>query len=417
MEKFRINGGKKLEGEIALQSAKNSVLPILAASLLTDEVVTILNYPRITDADNMTKILKKLGCKVDFEGKDAVICACDATEYQIPENLAKVLRSSIFMLGPIVARFGKAKVAYPGGCNIGLRPIDQHLMGLKKLGVSVKEEGGYIVCEAQKLRGADVHFDCPSVGATENVMMLATACEGKTLIRNAAREPEVIDLQNFLNAMGAKISGAGKNTIVVEGKRKLRGTVYKPLPDRIEAGTFLIAAALTGGEIVLSNANEEHIFALIHKLRDSACKITVNRDKIYIESPGRVKSLRRVETSPYPGFPTDLQAQLLTLCTVARGTSMIVENLFETRYNHVAELVRMGADVTVCDRTAVIAGVEKLHGAEVNACDLRGGAALVLAGLVAEGQTVVKNIRHVDRGYENFEGKLRTLGADVRREK
>lgn len=417
MEKFRINGGKRLEGEITVQSAKNSVLPILAASLLTDDAVTILDYPHITDADNMTKILKKLGCKVHFEGKNAVICACDATEYQIPENLAKVLRSSIFMLGPIVARFGKAKVAYPGGCNIGLRPIDQHLMGLKKLGVSVKEEGGYIVCEAQKLSGADVHFDCPSVGATENVMMLATACEGRTLITNAAREPEIIDLQNFLNAMGAKISGAGKNTIVVEGGRKLRGTVYKPLPDRIEAGTFLIAAALTGGEIALSNANEEHIFALIHKLRDSACKITVNRDKIYIESPRRVKSLRRVETSPYPGFPTDLQAQLLTLCTVARGTSMIVENLFETRYNHVAELVRMGADVTVCDRTAVIAGVEKLHGAEVNACDLRGGAALVLAGLVAEGQTIVKNIRHVDRGYENFEGKLCALGADVRREK
>ncbi len=417
MEKLRINGGKKLEGEITIQSSKNAVLPILAASLLTDDAVTILDYPHIADAENMTKIVKKLGCKVSFDNKNVQICSHCANEYQIPENLAKVLRSSIFMLGPIIARFGKAKVAYPGGCNIGLRPIDQHLIGLKKLGVSIKEEGGYIVCEAQRLIGTDVHFDCPSVGATENVMMLATACEGRTLIHNAAREPEIIDLQNFLNAMGAKVYGAGKNTIIVEGGKRLHGTVYKPIPDRIEAGTFLIAAAMTGGEIALENVNEEHIFSLIHKLRDSACKITINRDKIYIISPRRVKSLRRVETSPYPGFPTDLQAQLLTLCTVARGTSMIVENLFETRFNHVAELVRMGADVTVRNRTAVIAGVNKLHGAEVSACDLRGGAALVLAGLSAEGQTVVNNVRHIDRGYENFEGKLCALGADIHREK
>lgn len=415
MDKYLINGGKRLEGEVSVQSAKNAMLPLLAASLLSDGKVAIERCPMISDVLNMADILRGLGCTVDFSGGSVVISVENADSYEIPSELAKVVRSSIFMLGPVLGRFRRAKVAYPGGCDIGLRPIDQHLMGLRKLGVEIEEENGYINCKADNLRGAEIHLDCPSVGATENIMMLAVLAEGRTLIHNAAQEPEIEDLQNFLSAMGAKIAGAGENTVEITGVEKLKGVTYTPVPDRIEAGTLLLAAAMTGGEIALTGCREEHISSLIHKLRDSACKFDINRDKIYMTAPRRPRSVRRVETMPYPGFPTDLQAQFLAFSSVAKGTSVIVENLFETRFKHVQELRKMGADIVVKDRTAVVTGVPRLHGADVVAHDLRGGAALVLAGLAAEGSTSVSDIHHIDRGYENFEGKLRSLGADIRR--
>jgi UDP-N-acetylglucosamine 1-carboxyvinyltransferase len=319
------------------------------------------------------------------------------------------------MLGSVLTRFRKAKISYPGGCDIGLRPIDLHLSGLKRLGVEIIEEGGFIECRADKLTGAEILLDFPSVGATENIMLAAVKAEGVTVIRNAAKEPEIIDLQNFLNAMGAKVRGAGGGTIVVDGVKKLSGVEYTPIKDRIEAGTHLIAAAMCGGEIEVEGVFPENIAALLHKLRENGCKIHTKNDKIVLSSDKRLQSVNLVETMPFPGFPTDLQAQYSTLCSVARGTTLVVENLFETRYKFAAELKRMGADITVRNRTAVIRGVDKLHGAKVTAGDLRGGAALVLAALVADGETTVLDLSHIDRGYADFEYKLKKLGAKIRR--
>jgi UDP-N-acetylglucosamine 1-carboxyvinyltransferase len=319
------------------------------------------------------------------------------------------------MLGSVLTRFHRAKISYPGGCDIGIRPIDLHLSGLKRLGVEIAEKDGYIDCKADRLVGGDILLDFPSVGATENIILAAVKAEGYTIIRNAAKEPEIIDLQNFLNAMGGKIKGAGGGTIVVEGVRKLQGVEYTPMGDRIEAGTYLIAVASCGGEIQTSGISEENIAALLHKLRENGCKIHIKDDKINLSSNGRLKSVDLVETMPFPGFPTDLQAQYASLCATAKGTTLIVENLFETRYRYASELKRMGADITVRGRTAVVKGVERLHGTSVSASDLRGGAALVLAALKAEGQSSVCDLWHIDRGYEDFEGKLKKIGARVRR--
>ncbi len=415
MDKFMIDGGNKLYGKVDIQGAKNAVLPLLAASVLTDEQVKIRGVPAISDVENMLRILSELGCKIQRTKDCAIIDGSNAVSHEIPARLTKELRSSVFMLGSVLSRFHKAQISYPGGCDIGLRPIDLHLFGLKRLGVKIIEENGYITCEADKLKGADILLDFPSVGATENIILAAVKADGVTVIRNAAKEPEIIDLQNFLNRMGARVAGAGGDTVVIEGVDRLRGVEYTPIGDRIEAGTFLVAAAMCGGEIEVNGVNFENIAALLHKLRENGCKIHIKNDKIYLRSDGTLKAVDLVETMPFPGFPTDLQAQYATLCCVAEGTTLVVENLFETRFKYAAELKRMGADITVRGRTAVIRGVKRLHGACVTAGDLRGGAALVLAGLVAEGQSNVLDLSHVDRGYAEFEYKLRLLGAQIRR--
>mgnify|MGYP003303001638 CR=1 FL=1 len=417
MDKYIIDGGEKLFGKVELQSAKNTVLPLLAASVLTDEPVKIRGVPTISDVENMLRILTELGCKIKRQKDCAIIDSVNAASHEIPARLTKELRSSVFMLGSVLTRFRRAKISYPGGCDIGLRPIDLHLSGLKRLGVEIAEEGGYIDCVADRLVGAEILLDFPSVGATENIILAAVKAEGTTVIRNAAKEPEIVDLQNFLNAMGASVRGAGGGTVVVHGVKRLHGVEYTPIGDRIEAGTYLIAAGCCGGEIEVCGLSAENIAALLHKLRENGCKIHTKNDKIILQSDGKLKSVDLVETMPFPGFPTDLQAQYATLCSVANGTTLVVENLFETRYKYAAELKRMGADITVRGRTAVIRGVEKLHGARVTAGDLRGGAALVIAGLVAEGQSEVLDLSHVDRGYADFEYKLKKLGGKIRRVK
>ncbi len=414
MEKYIIEGGRPLFGEVEIQSAKNAVLPLLAAAVLTDERIVIHKCPRIADVLNMVGILGELGCNTKFEGNDLVIDSADAANHEIPSSLAKELRSSVFMLGSVVSRFGRARIAYPGGCDIGLRPIDLHLNGLRRLGVCVSEGGGYIDCSCDKIEGAEVVLDFPSVGATENIILAAAKAKGTTVIRNAAKEPEIVDLQRFINRMGGRIYGAGTATIRIDGVKKLNGAEYTPVFDRIEAGTFLIASAMCGGEITLKNADADNLSSLLHKLREISCKINTKNDKIYIRS-GRRLSPKLVETSPYPGFPTDLQAPMTALACICEGSTVIVENLFETRFKHVPELIRMGADVTVRGRSAFVRGVGSLKGADVVAGDLRGGAALTLAAISAEGLSTVTDLSHIDRGYSDFEYKLRGLGAHIRR--
>jgi len=413
MEKYIINGGNKLYGNVEIQSAKNSVLPILAASVLTDEKVTLVNVPHISDVRNMVNILSCLGCKAVYDGNNIIIDSSSADCFEIPSALAHELRSSVFLLGSVISRFRSAKIAYPGGCDIGLRPVDLHLTGLKRLGVKITEKNGYILCKCDKLSGNEIMLDCPSVGATENIMLAAVKAEGVTVIKNAAREPEIEDLQNFLNLIGAKVAGAGSGTVVIEGVKSLSGCEYKPIPDRIEAGTFLIGAAMCGGEITAEGVYPENISSLIHKLTENGCKIRIDNDKIVLENHRKLTSVKTIETQPYPGFPTDLQAQFTALCCICTGHSIVTENLFETRFKYVPELRKMGADVTVFGRNAFVRGVDKFKGAQVLAHDLRGGAALVLAGLAAEGRSEVMDISHIDRGYGSFEYKLRKLGADI----
>ena len=415
MDKYIIDGGAKLYGNVKIQSAKNSVLPLLAASILTDKQVKIRNLPIISDVENMLRILTELGCEVRRGTEITVIDSANAVSHELPARLTKELRSSVFMLGSVLTRFRRAKIAYPGGCDIGLRPIDLHLKGLQRLGVKIVEENGYITCSVDKLKGAEVVLDFPSVGATENIILAAVKAEGTTLIRNAAKEPEIIDLQRFLNAMGAKVRGAGGSTIVVEGVKRLRGVEYSPICDRIDAGTFLIAAASCGGEIQTEGVFSENLAALLDKLRENGCKIHTKNDKIRLSSSGKLKSVDVVETMPFPGFPTDLQAQYSALCATARGSAVVVENLFETRFKFAGELKRMGADITVRGRSAMIRGVPVLHGAPVTAQDLRGGAALVIAALKAEGKSSVMDLSYIDRGYSEFEYKLKNLGACIKR--
>lgn len=413
MSKYIINGGKKLYGKVNINGAKNSVLPLLATCLLTDEPVIIHNCPEISDVRNMCKIIVNLGCKVTHEKDTIILDSSDMFCNEIPIDLAKELRSSLFLMGSLLTRCRKAKIAYPGGCDIGLRPIDIHLKALQELNIKIEEKYGYIYCSVDKIKGADIQLDIPSVGATENIMMAAVMAEGKTTVRNPAKEPEIVDLQNLLNKMGAKIKGAGSSIIEIEGVKKLRGGEHIPISDRISAGTYLIAGAVCGGEIEIDNINPEHIFSLTSKLNKNSCKITSLNDKIIISSDGRLNSLGKVETMYYPGFPTDLQAQLMALSCVCKGTTKIVENIFETRFNHVPELIKMGADIVVEGRMAVVNGVDRLSGADVYAKDLRGGAALVIAALSAQGLTTVNDIYHIERGYENFEDNLAKLGAEI----
>ena len=416
MAKLIIKGGSKLEGEIAVQGAKNAALPVFAAALLTEEPVIIYNWPAISDVYYMLSILEHIGAYVAFEKDRLVIDTHRALRWEMPDRLAKEIRSSIFMMGPILARFRMARFTYPGGCEIGSRPIDLHLRGLRCLGVNVTEAGGHIMCEGRKLKGGDVHLDYPSVGATENLMMAAALAPGNTIIRNAAREPEIVELQNVINMMGGNVNGAGTSTVTIEGKSRLSGFSYTCMPDRIVAGTFMTAAVVTNGKITVKNVVPEHLFSITAKLKEAGAKVDIYDDAITVTGQGRPKEMHLIETGPYPGFPTDMQAQMCTAACIAKGTSIIVESVFDNRFKHVTELQRMGANVVIKNNVAVIKGVEQLHGAEVTAMDLRGGAALVLAGLCADGTTVVEQAKIIDRGYETFESELNLLGADIVRE-
>ncbi|MCI8325915.1 MAG: UDP-N-acetylglucosamine 1-carboxyvinyltransferase [Clostridia bacterium] len=416
MSRYIIEGGNPLEGSIDVKAAKNSVLPLLAACILTEDKVTLRNCPDISDITNMLKIMINIGCVVERDDMGNItVDSSDIYCGEVPCVLAKELRSSIFLMGPMLSRVKKAKISYPGGCEIGMRPIDIHLSGLRELNIDINEEYGYLDCDASKAEAAQIVLDLPSVGATENLMMASVFLEGKTVLRNCAKEPEIADLQNFLNLMGAKISGAGSSVIVIEGVKKLHGVEYTPIPDRIIAGTYIIAAAMCSGNVELRGVVPEHIYSLIAKLSKTACKIYCKNDKIIVKSKGRLRSLDRIDTMYYPGFPTDMQTQMLALQTISKGTSVIVENIFETRYKTVPEFKKMGADITVRDRTAIVRGVSRLKGAEVCATDLRGGASLVLAGLAAEGITEVKDIYHIDRGYEDMSRVLAELGAKIER--
>ncbi|MDR3186246.1 MAG: UDP-N-acetylglucosamine 1-carboxyvinyltransferase [Christensenellaceae bacterium] len=413
MPKYIINGGKKLIGEIQIQGAKNAVLPLLAAALLTDEAVTIRNCPNLVDVNNMIRIISALGARVVRTGDIIQITSDGLFAHEIPKHQAKELRSSVFLLGSVLGRMKKAKVAYPGGCDIGLRPIDLHLKALLELNVRIVEKYGYINCDASNMIPTALTLDYPSVGATENVMLLAAISNGVTALANAAREPEIVDLQNFLNSMGAKISGAGTSYIRIEGVKHLKGADYTAMPDRIVAGTYLIATAICGGCVDLVNVEPGHLQSLLSKLMKSGCDIDIKANKISITSNGNIQAFGIVETQPYPGYPTDLQAQLTALATVANGTTIISENIFENRYKFVPELNKMGAQVMVKGKFAFVTGVSKLTGAETYAMDLRGGAALVLAGLNAEQTTVVHDIHHIERGYEELDVVLKKLGCDI----
>ncbi|MDI3518690.1 MAG: UDP-N-acetylglucosamine 1-carboxyvinyltransferase [Caldanaerobacter sp.] len=413
MGKFKINGGKRLYGEVEVHGAKNSILPILAATILNEGVSVIHNCPRLKDVDSMIEILEHIGCKVSFSGRDIVVDARDVKDSEIPDNLMRTMRSSIFLMGALIARNKKAFISFPGGCDIGHRPIDLHLKGLKKLGVEIEESYGYIRCKGVRVRGNEIHLDLPSVGATENIMLAATLADGITVIRNAAKEPEIEDLQNFLNSMGARITGAGTNTIVIEGVKKLHDTEYTIIPDRIVAGTYLCAAAMTRGELTVVKALKEHLEPLISKLKETGCELKTGNNYIKITCNKRPKAVDMIVTLPYPGFPTDLQPQIVSVLSIAEGTSIVTETIFDNRFKYTEELVRMGADIKVEGRVAVIRGVDKITGAKVLAKDLRGGVALVIAGLGAEGTTVVEGAEHIDRGYESLEKALKSVGADI----
>ncbi len=415
MNALRIRGGNRLDGEWTIHSAKNAVLPILAAAILTDETTCLTDCPRLSDIGYMGDILRTLGCRVVREGSAMTVDPQSLCRWEMPDALSKKIRSSIFLLGPIVARFRKATVTFPGGCEIGLRPIDLHLSGLRQLGVEVSEEAGMIHCDGSLMRPGTVHFDYPSVGATENVMMAAVLLPGRTVIHNAAREPEIVDLERFLNRMGAKVAGAGSHTIVIEGVKRLNGVVYQPMADRIVAGTLLAASAATGGHVHLKRVPVMDLCAVFSKLREMGCTLTEEQDAVTLQAPRRLNAFHQLQTQPHPGFPTDMQVQFLALASIAKGTSVVVENVFENRFTHAGDLNRMGADVMVNGRTAVVKGVRRLYGAHVAARDLRGGAALAIAGLCAEGETVVEHAELIDRGYERLEEMLCALGADMRR--
>ena len=415
MSRLLIKGGYPLRGEVRVKAAKNAVLPILAATILTSEECEIRDVPKLTDIGNMLRIMQGLGTVCKREEDALFVKSNDLTGYNVPTDLAKELRSSFFLLGPIIGRMRRAVVAYPGGCDIGVRPLDIHIKGLREMGIAIEESHGMIYCDGTRLKGADVALDFPSVGATENLMMAAALATGTTRIYGAAKEPEIVDLQNFINAMGGKVSGAGSGKIVVEGVSKLHGCKYTPIPDRIVAGTLLIAGATCGGDVCITNVIPEHLEPLLFKINKSACFLNIQSDKISLSSQGRPRNFDKLETQPYPGFPTDLQSQMMVMMSVAEGTSVIVENIFETRFRIVRELTKMGAVITVKDRTAIIRGVKGLEGASVSASDLRGGAALVIAGAKAEGYTTIDGARYIDRGYESVEKMFGALGVEVKR--
>ncbi|EGO0092115.1 UDP-N-acetylglucosamine 1-carboxyvinyltransferase [Salmonella enterica] len=417
MDKFRVQGPTTLQGEVTISGAKNAALPILFAALLTEEPVEIQNVPKLKDVDTSMKLLSQLGAKVERNGS-VHIDASQVNVYCAPYDLVKTMRASIWALGPLVARFGQGQVSLPGGCTIGARPVDLHITGLEQLGATIKLEEGYVKASVEgRLKGAHIVMDKVSVGATVTIMCAATLAEGMTIIENAAREPEIVDTANFLVALGAKIAGQGTDRITIEGVERLGGGVYRVLPDRIETGTFLVAAAISRGKIICRNAQPDTLDAVLAKLRDAGADIDVGEDWISLDMHGKRPKAVNVRTAPHPAFPTDMQAQFTLLNLVAEGTGFITETVFENRFMHVPELSRMGARAEIESNTVICHGVETLSGAQVMATDLRASASLVLAGCIAEGTTVVDRIYHIDRGYERIEDKLRALGANIERVK
>ncbi len=414
MDKLEIEGGVRLSGEVSISGAKNAALPVMAASILGSGENVISNVPRLRDISTMGKLLAHLGMGYHQEKGKVILQSKNIKAIEAPYDYVKTMRASVLVLGPLVARTGEARVSLPGGCAIGARPINLHTMGLEKMGAKITLSKGYIHAKAKKLRGATIYFDIPTVTGTENLMMAATLAEGQTVLENAACEPEVVDLANALISMGADIEGAGTSNIKINGVVKLKPLKYKIIPDRIETGTFITAAAITGGEIKIRNCNPAHNEALINKMRETGTEINAKKNTLFVRGPVRPSS-EDIKTMPYPGFPTDMQAQFMALMAVADGTSVITENIFENRFMHVAELRRMGADIRVEGPTATVKGIKTLKGAQVMATDLRASASLVIAGLAAKGTTVIDRVYHIDRGYQCIEEKLGGLGAKIRR--
>ncbi|WP_304101729.1 UDP-N-acetylglucosamine 1-carboxyvinyltransferase [Phascolarctobacterium succinatutens] len=417
MEKLIVKGGNRLVGAVKTSGAKNAVLPIIAASILGTTPSHLDEVPMLEDVHTISEVLKCLGLAVECSPEKNVldIDSTEITSYEAPYELVRTMRASFLVMGPLLARIGKARISMPGGCAIGARPIDIHLKGFEALGVKIEQGHGYIEASAPEgLKGTSIYFDFPSVGATENIMMAASLAEGTTILENAAEEPEIVDLANYLNKMGAKIRGAGTDTIRIEGVEKLHGADYTIIPDRIEAGTYMIAAAMTGGDIVVENVLPEHQKPLIAKLREAGAVVEEDIDKVRVIGKNTLKAVS-IKTLPYPGFPTDMQAQMMAMMVIAEGRSKVTETVFENRFMHVVELNRMGAQISTEGRSAVIDGPCKLTGCDVRATDLRAGAAMILAGLVAEGTTRIGDLHHIDRGYENIVAKLKNLGADIER--
>lgn len=417
MEKLIVKGGNRLVGAVKTSGAKNAVLPIIAASILGTTPSHLDEVPMLEDVHTISEVLKCLGLAVECSPEKNVldIDSTEITSYEAPYELVRTMRASFLVMGPLLARIGKARISMPGGCAIGARPIDIHLKGFEALGVKIEQGHGYIEASAPEgLKGTSIYFDFPSVGATENIMMAASLAEGTTILENAAEEPEIVDLANYLNKMGAKIRGAGTDTIRIEGVENLHGADYTIIPDRIEAGTYMIAAAMTGGDIVVENVLPEHQKPLIAKLREAGAVVEEDIDKVRVIGKNPLKAVS-IKTLPYPGFPTDMQAQMMAMMVIAEGRSKVTETVFENRFMHVVELNRMGAQISTEGRSAVIDGPCKLTGCDVRATDLRAGAAMILAGLVAEGTTRIGDLHHIDRGYENIVAKLKNLGADIER--
>lgn len=415
MEKFIVQGEVQLNGTVKISGAKNATLPIMAATLLCTGISVIHDVPRLRDISIMQDIMTLLGARIKRQDNSLIIDTTNVNKAEIPEHLMREMRASVFLMGPLLGRFRKVRLSYPGGCAIGPRPINLHIKALEKIGATVRESFGFIEAEAGELAGGEIHFDFPSVGATENAMMAAVLAKGTTIIRNAAREPEICDLQQLLSKMGAKIYGAGTDTIRIEGVTKLNATEHTVIPDRIEAGTFLVAGAMTKGDVTVENVCPEHLFPVIDKLQELGASVVWGANNIRIRA-GELRGVD-IKTLPHPGFPTDLQAPMLSMLAIAKGTSIITETIFENRFKHVDEMTRMGARIKVEGRTAVIRGVQKLTGAVVDAPDLRAGAALVLAALTAEGLSEIEHVYHIDRGYEGLENKLQHLGASIIRRK
>lgn len=416
MDRYVITGKQRLEGKVRTSGAKNASLPLLAATLLVSGRSNLLEIPHLADIEHMIEVLQYLGAEVAFNKEGLIVDSSNLKCWEVDEGLMRKMRASNLILGPMLARNGRVRISRPGGCAIGSRPMDQHIKGLQELGVKIKEKHGYIEAWADELRGADVYFDVPSVGATENIMMAAVLAKGTTLIHNAAREPEIVDLQNFLNKMGAKVRGAGMDILRIDGVSQLKPTEHTVIPDRIEAGTHMIAAVMTQGDIEVENVIPEHLEPVIAKLRQIGAEVKIEDDAVRVRRTGRIKGVD-CKTMPYPGFPTDMQPQFMALLAMAAETSVVTETIFENRFQHVDELRRMGAQITIEGRTAIIRGVESLEGAFVEATDLRAGAALFLAALAAEDATVLEKVGHIDRGYENLEEKYRQLGAKLTRVK
>lgn len=416
MERIVIAGGWPLQGTVQIDGAKNAALPIIAACLLTEEPCTLRSMPGLTDIEVMQAILHSFGVDSAWTREGFRIHAEKILSHTIPEALMREMRSSVIIMGPMLARFGKVSASYPGGCAIGNRPIDLHIKGFRAMGARISDEGrGYIIAEADELHGADIHLDYPSVGATENIMMAATLAHGETLIRNAAKEPEIVDVQTFLNAMGADVHGAGTDLIRIRGVQKLKGCEHTIIPDRIAAGTFLLGAVITRGQVTVTSVIPEHLEPLLAKIREMGAKVTVSDKSVTVTCSARPRAVDAVRTLPHPGFPTDLQAPMLAALCIANGTSVLTETVFESRFKHVDELCRMGASVKVEGRTAIIRGVDQLNGAVVSATDLRAGAALVLAGLAATGITVIEQVHHIDRGYVSLDKSFRSMGGKIER--